>query len=256
MGDSLGFASGIVTFKSAMLAVLAKYPRRSDSRDQVMREVEFPVVDGDQTEQPKRVALLDDVGHPQSEIGAADAEIRAVPAFLRETTTSGDHAPRREASGLSNVGAFIAMTRRQILAPWRRHFVQDGSDIKTERIVGRVGNVAFAFLSAVTIVACVGAAIALGQIKLLKSEIDRLRRELLPLSERLAKLEQVEKTRKDTSEGQNRPGVENNSPSARLELSPEEIQLIKDYIKPAPYSGPLGPAINVGDPVTAAMIPL
>src|SRR5258708_11717633 len=131
-----------------MLAVLAKYPRRSDSRDQVMREVEFPVVDGGQTEQPKRVALLDDVGHPQSEIGAAGAKIRAVPTFLRQTTTSGDQAPSREASGLSNVRAFIAMTRRQILAPWRRHVVQDGSDMKTERIVGRAGNVAFAFLSA------------------------------------------------------------------------------------------------------------
>ena len=42
-GDSLGFASSIVTFKSAMLAVLAKYPRRNDLRDQVMREVEFPI---------------------------------------------------------------------------------------------------------------------------------------------------------------------------------------------------------------------
>ena len=121
--------------------------------------------------------------------------------------------------------------------------MQDGLDIKTERIVGRAGNAAFAFLSAVTIIACVGAAIALGQINLLKSEIDRLRRELLPLSERVAKLEQAEKARKDASEEQNKPGVENNRPSARLELSPEEIQLIKDYIKPAPYSGPAGPAI-------------
>jgi hypothetical protein len=205
---------------------------------------------GNQTEQPKRAALPDDAGHPQSETGAADAKSRAVPAFMRQTTTSGDQAPIRETSRLSNAGAFMAMTRRRILAPWRRHVVQDGSDIKTARPVGRPGNVAFALLSAVTIVTCVGAAIALGQIKLLKSEIDRLRRELFPLSERLAKLEQIEK---------NTPGVEINRPTASqtiLELSPEEIQLIRDYIKPAPYSGPVGPAINVGDPVTATMIPL
>jgi len=205
---------------------------------------------GDQTEQHKPGALPRDAGHPQSEMAAADAEVRAVPGFLRQATASGDQAPGRQASGPSNVGAFIAKTRRQILAPWRRHLVQDGSDIKPERIAGRPGNVALACLGAVTIVTCVGAAIALGQIKLLKSEIDRLRRELLPLNERLAMLEQVEK---------NRPGVESNRPSASqsiLELSPEEIQLIRDYIKPAPYSGPVGPAINVGDPVTATMIPL
>jgi hypothetical protein len=214
-----------------------------------MREGERPVVDGDQTEQPKQAALPDDAGPPQSDIGAADAEIRAVPNFLRQATTSGDQAPGREASGLSSVRSSIAMTRRRILAPWRRHLVQDASDIKTERMAGRGGNVAFAFLSAVTIVTCVGAAIALAQIKFLKSEIDRLRRELLPLSERLAKLEQVEKT----------PALEINRPSVsqtKLELSPEEIQSIRDYIKPAPYSGPAGPAINVGDPVTATMIPL
>lgn len=205
---------------------------------------------GEQTEQPKRAALPDDVGHPQSEISAAAAEVRAVPGFLRQTATSGEQAPGREASAPSNVRAFIAMTRRQILAPWRRHLVQDGSDIKPERIAGRPGNVAFAFLGAVTIVTCVGAAIALGQIKLLKSEIDRLKRELSPLSGRLAKLEQVEK---------NKPDVEINRSSAAqaiLELSPEEIQVIRDYIKPAPYSGPSGPAANVGDPVTAPMIPL
>src|SRR5689334_17661652 len=105
-----------------------------------MREVTIPSVDGDQTEQPKRAAMPDDVSHPQSEIGAADAEVRAVPSFLRQETTSGDQAPNRAASGLSNVRASIAMTRRRILAPWRRHLVQDASDIKTERIAGRGGN--------------------------------------------------------------------------------------------------------------------
>ena len=46
------------------------------------------------------------------------------------------------------------------------------------------------------VVTCVGAAIALGQIKLLKSEIGKLQRELGPFSVRLAKLEQTEKTKK------------------------------------------------------------
>jgi hypothetical protein len=41
-----------------------------------------------------------------------------------------------------------------------------------------------------------------------------------------------------------------------LDLSREEIQLIKEYIKPAPAAGPASPAINVGDPISGAMIPL
>ena len=41
-----------------------------------------------------------------------------------------------------------------------------------------------------------------------------------------------------------------------LNLSREEIQLIRDYIKPAPSAGPAALAINVDDPVSGAMIPL
>jgi hypothetical protein len=148
-----------------------------------------------------------------------------------------------------------------MLAGWRRHFVQDISEEKTKRLVERAGGAAFAILSSVVVVTCVGAAIALGQIKLLKSEVARLQRELLPLSARLAKLEQVEKTRRETEqrgEAPNKSGVEKNQPNANqaLELSREEIQLIKEYIKPAPYSGPPSPPINVGDTVTGTMIPL
>ncbi len=148
-----------------------------------------------------------------------------------------------------------------MLALWRRHFVQDIPSEKTARVIGKAGGAAFALLSSVVVVTCVGAAIALGQIKLLKSEVGRLQRELLPLNARLAKLEQVEKTRRDTEQpggAPNKPGVEKNRPNANqaLELSREEIQLIKEYIKPAPYSGPPNPPINVGDTVTGTIIPL
>ena len=149
-----------------------------------------------------------------------------------------------------------------MLARWRQHFVSDLSNEKPERVVGRAGGAAFAFLASVLVVTCIGAAIALGQIKLLKSEIGKLQHELGPLSLRLARLEQTEQTRRDMEQagnGQTNSGAEKNRPRTNqtaLELSPEEIQLIRDYIKPAPYSGSPGPAINVGDPVTATMIPL
>ena len=42
---------------------------------------------------------------------------------------------------------------------------------------------------------------------------------------------------------------------APLTFSREEVQLIREYIKPAPFAGPAAPAVNVGDPVTGGTIP-
>jgi hypothetical protein len=54
----------------------------------------------------------------------------------------------------------------------------------------------------------------------------------------------------------NRPPGEIRADQTALNLSREEIQLIKDYIKPAPSAGAAAATINVGDPVEGAMIPL
>ena len=93
-----------------------------------------------------------------------------------------------------------------------------------------------------------------------------LQRQLLPLSERLARLEQVEMAKRNSkqqADEQNRSETRKTKldsdiqtdPTA-IDLSPEEIQLIKEYIKPAPYLGTLVPAISVGDAITGATIPL
>ncbi|MBR1188867.1 hypothetical protein [Bradyrhizobium sp. AUGA SZCCT0160] len=128
-----------------------------------------------------------------------------------------------------------------------------------------IGGAAFAILTVVVVVAGIGAAIAVGQIKSLKSDVAMLQRELLPLRERLGKLEQTEKTRRDAgqqvaaqdeaSSEKNKAGGETRSDQAALNLSQEEAQLIKVYIKPTP-SGTAAPAINVGDPIAGATIPL
>ena len=93
-----------------------------------------------------------------------------------------------------------------------------------------------------------------------------LQRQLLPLSERLARLEQVEmakenaKQQADTQDhyetGKSKPNNHVPTDPTAIDLSPEEILLIKEYIKPAPYLGTLVPAISVGDAVTGATIPL
>jgi hypothetical protein len=99
----------------------------------------------------------------------------------------------------------------------------------------------------------------------LKSDIAALRRELLPVRERIARLEQIEKAKREfdqQEEAQNKPDTEKHQPrevrsdQTALNLSREEIQLIRNYIKPAPSADTAAPAINVGDTVSGSMIPL
>ena len=73
--------------------------------------------------------------------------------------------------------------------------MHDTSNRKAERVAGNVGGTVLAFLSMVAVLACAAAAIALVQIKSLKTDIATLHRELGPLKERFAKLEQAEKAK-------------------------------------------------------------
>jgi hypothetical protein len=185
-----------------------------------------------------------------------------VPAFLRPSFGSRGQDSGRKSLQLASLLAFITEKRRFIAGVWRRLFSETISNEKTERLAGGVGGAAFALLSLLVVVTCVGAAIALGQIKSLKSDIAMLHREVFSLKERLAKSEQAEKAKRDldqqeeTQAEKNKPGGEIRPDQTALNLSREEIQLIREYIKPAPSADAAAPAINVGDPVSGAMIPL
>jgi hypothetical protein len=122
-----------------------------------------------------------------------------------------------------------------------------------------------AFLSFVALMACATAIIALVQTRSLKTEIVLLDRELGPLRERLGKLERAEKTklateqqeaRQNTAADKGNAGVEPRADQTALNLSREEIQVIREYIKPTPATGAPAAAINVGDPVIGGTIPL
>src|SRR5260370_7289548 len=103
------------------------------------------------------------------------------------------------------------------------------------------------------------------QSKWWKVEIEGAHRELLRLRERLGKLEQIENTKKDSNqqeEAQNKPaadkgnaGVEPRADQTALSLSREEIQVIREYIKPPPPTRPPSPPINLATPVTPSHIP-
>jgi hypothetical protein len=183
-----------------------------------------------------------------------------VPAFLRRGFGSKAPEPDQDSSPL--VRLFASCTTRRVFASWQNHFAR-GESSPTEPVTGRTGGVAFAFLSLVVLVSCVGVAIALRQVASLKSEIAMLHRDFLPLRERVGKLEQTEKA-KDQQEAAsdksgtatNKPGEDNRADHGGLNLSREEVELIRNYIKPAPSADIAAPAINVGEAFGGATIPL
>ena len=116
----------------------------------------------------------------------------------------------------------------------------------------------FALLTLLVVTICAGALVALTQIKTLKTEIASLKRELLPLRERLTRYDQAEKAKEaelTAAAEKSKALTQNRSEQAPLTFSREEVQLIREYIKPAPFAGPAAPAISVGDPVTSGTIP-
>lgn len=151
---------------------------------------------------------------------------------------------------------------------WRRSRTARNSSIKSlassEGPIRSMAGAAFGLFVLLFVVASVLAAIAFGQIQSLKSDVAVLRRELLPVRERLAKFEaESQKWEDQQEEVQSRSDAEKkkadsevrNEPAA-LNLTREELQLIRDYIKPALTPGIAAPEINVGDTVAGATIPL
>jgi hypothetical protein len=222
-------------------------------------DLELAMPGNDAHDDERRTAIIG-TSNSAPEIGAVDP-----PAGSR----SGSRDRDRKSFGLASLAAVIAAKQKSILGIARRYLAQrdwHASNGKNKRLVRNTGGAAFAVLSLVLVIACVVAAIAFGQIQSLKSDVAALRRELLPVRERITRLEQIEKERRDLDEPEetqtradaekNKPGAEIHPAQSTLNLSREEIQLVRDYIKPAPTAGTAAPAINVGDPVVGIMIPL
>jgi len=142
---------------------------------------------------------------PASKIGAVDLPVSA---------NSKNRERGRKSLKLAGLVAFISAKKQFIFDIWRRHLTRETSltaNRKNEHLIRNVGGAAFALLSVVAVVACVLAAISFAQIQSLKSDIAALRRELLPAKERIAKLEQIEKAKRDLDqqeEAQDKPDIE------------------------------------------------
>lgn len=186
----------------------------------------------------------------------SDYEIASdVPAFLVPKFGSG----LREASPSSNILTKLAQRMQGAVGTWRHHLEQGQLPQETGRPGANIERVLLGLLSLLAIVSCAGAIAALVQLKSVKSEFAALQRELLPLKERVAKLDQIEKSKeapdKVSDQKNQSPARDRRAEEAPLLFSREEIQLIRDYIKPAPVAGSSTAAISVGDPVTGPTIP-
>ncbi|MBP2427603.1 hypothetical protein [Bradyrhizobium elkanii] len=190
-------------------------------------------------------------------IPSGDSPIIPAPAF------GSFQATNRTASRLSGLVSLLGTIKPKFAAARRQRSAEDVPDRRADRRGGLTG-LAVACLSLISVVACVAAAIALGQLSSMKSDIAALRREIAPLRERLARLEQVEVAKRDAAQqqdAQDKAEADKKLPDgageqAALSLSREEIQLIREYIKAAPSAGAAVAPINVGDPITGGMIPL
>ena len=212
---------------------------------------------------------------PLEPIGSSDRRVHVDPPAAMSNETSATRvdaetavdAPafltRKFASGVSGGSPCTSLlsrltTRmRQGKNIWRRHLQQDHSPKVTSRPGVNLERGLLALLSLLAIVTAAGVFTALMQARSLKSELAPLQRELLSLRERVARLDQIERTKEPKPSDQKIQSWREGRPEdAPLLLSREEIQLIRDYIKPAPIAGFAAAPIGVGDPVSDPTIPI
>ncbi|WP_136626283.1 hypothetical protein [Bradyrhizobium macuxiense] len=208
--------------------------------------------------------MIDDRRHDHGESEssgsgeAPDGGSRDTPVFPDPAFGSAPRASRSD----SRLAALLGVIRTGMprLARGRRRSAANAWEQKSEPVFARMTGLALACLSLIAVVACITAAIALGQISSLKSDIAALRREQAPLTERLARLEQAESARRDAEQEEDaqdrREPSKNGIEQSALSLSRDEIQLIREYIKAAPSASGSPVAINVGDSISGGMIPL
>lgn len=155
---------------------------------------------------------------------------------------------------------------RRLQATWRRHLEREIGTLEAgPRQTSSANGGAMALLSVLIILICAGTVIALTRTRSLQAEIATLQRELALLKERTARADnelakqqasqQRELAKKAVIE-QTRTGPNHRTDQPPLDLTQEDIQIIKEYIKPAPPIGTPMPAIKVGDTVGTATIPL
>ena len=201
---------------------------------------------------------IDQTIRSDSELPFENRIPKALSAFKQEPGKLERSASSRSSSRSTNVASSL----KRLGAILRGHIEQESPNIRTGTRGGGVGGLILSVLVLLVIIICAGTYIAIAQIKSLKSEISTLEKQLEPLKRQVALSEQQEKARTDqknppatAATNGGRPAAETRAASA-LAFSPDEVRLIREYIKPSPVAGAAAQPPKVGDPVTAGTIPL
>jgi hypothetical protein len=174
-----------------------------------------------------------------------------VPAFLVHKFGS-----RPNEYPHSTLGRTLASWVKRGGDVWRGHLRQEWEEIR--HLKGNAERGLLWLLCFLAILGCMGSIAGLVWTKSLESKLATMQRELAATKEHITKLNLIEKTREASAEAGNQKipaSRESPTQEAPLLLSPEEIQLVRDYIKPAPVAGSLSATINIGDPITGPTIP-
>jgi len=181
----------------------------------------------------------------ESFVDAARGEAASSPAHF---------GSGRAAAGVTGSTDWMDRARRI----WRSHLQRDQLPRTAGGSMGNFERWLIALLSVGFVVSSVCAIIVFMQVNSRKLEIAALQRDIIALKLRVARLDQIA----SANDARDKPGTETPKPPAEnrpdqavLVLSREEIQLIRDYIKPAPVAGSATESIKVGDPVTGETIP-
>lgn len=232
----------------------------------VEREAVHPEQDiSESQEEPARItAESADIGELANAVETnLPPVVSNAPSFLRRDFDKLE-TPIRPASRPSVQPSSIASNLKRFGGILRGHIEQDAPSVTTRARSGGLSGLVLSVLALLAIIIAAGTLIAVTQIKSLKSELTTLERQLVPLKKQVASSEQPEKKNGSDQRSppwpaatdQSRPAGESRPPSPPLILSPDEVRLIREYIKPVPSTNPAAQPINVGDPVSIATIPL
>ncbi|MCK1479006.1 hypothetical protein IVB27_30755 [Bradyrhizobium sp. 197] len=176
------------------------------------------------------------------------------PAREEAASSPAHFGSGRAAAGVTGSADWMDRARRI----WRSHLQRDQLPRTAGGSMGNFERWLIALLSVGFVVSCVCAIIVFMQFNSRKLEIATLQRDIIALKLRVARLDQIASTneiREKASSETSKPPSETRPDQASLILSREEVQLIRDYIKPAPLAGAATESIKVGDPVTGETIP-
>jgi hypothetical protein len=182
-----------------------------------------------------------------------------LPSFLRRGSRykpENKPKPKSRAPSSSIFSKFIAAKNLVLLQGVN---LQPAKKAWAPAVANRGSQALIVAIAMLALFGIVASSFLLSQVVSFRSENKLLQQEVSKLRENLGRLEQMVRTEKElhqknpekTADLQNRTAQQ-----SVIELSKDEIQYIREYIKPAPRGAVAGSIINVGELFDGATIPL